>query len=121
MASKNEVRAISESFAFGDITAKKLGSLPANALILRAYAIVTTAFDSGTSNVIDIGISGTAANFVNDIDVKTAAGAIAGTLVTTTVGVTSATGSTEIYATHIPSGTAATAGACNVVVEFMQL
>lgn len=120
MASKNEIRAISESFAFGDITAKRLGSLPANATIVRIYAVVSEAFDSGTSNVIDVGTSAVAANFANDIDVKTAAGVIAGTVVTTTAGVQDADGSTEIYATHVPVGTAATAGACEVIVEYYQ-
>lgn len=120
MASKNEIRAISENFVFGDTAAKLIGSLPANAAIVRAYAVVSTAFDSGTSNVIDIGTSGDPDHFVNDIDVKTSAGVIAGTVIAGTAGVQDADGSTEIYATHVPVGTAATAGACEVVVEFYQ-
>jgi len=120
MASKNEIRAISVPFVFGDTAQKLVGSLPANAFMLRAYAVVSTIFNSGTSNNIIIGNAVDADEFVDTLDVDAALGVIGATLITTAVGVQDADGSTNIYATHVPVGTAATTGACEVIVEYYQ-
>jgi len=119
MGQLNQVYAIQTTFVFGDTAAKLVGSLPANATIISARPLVTTAFNSGTTNLLDIGTSADPDHYVDGTDLSST-GAIACTLVVGNVGIQSTSASTPIYATHIPAGTAATTGACEVIIEFYQ-
>ena len=119
MAQLNQVYAMQTTFVYGDTAAKLVGSLPANATIISAKALVTTAFNSGTSNLLDIGTSADPDHYVDGTDLSST-GAIACTLVVGNVGIQDTNASTPIYATHIPAGTAATTGACEVIIEFYQ-
>ena len=104
---------------YTDTTETLVGSLPPNALITEIVAIVSTAFSAGGADVIDVGISGTAAYFANDIDVSSVARASV-TLATTGLGVISEANTTDVYATYIPAGSAPTAGVCEIVVKYIQ-
>lgn len=97
-------------------TAKTIGVLPAGAVIIKAVSgiTVTTAFDAGTTNTINIGTSaddnlyGTllaagATNFV-PLDEAVSYKVAAETTMTVTV---------------VLTGTAATAGAADVVIGFI--
>jgi hypothetical protein len=57
---------------FADTTAKNLFKLPKGAVIVAWIVNVVTAFNSSGTDLLDIGVSGTAARFANDIDVSSA-------------------------------------------------
>lgn len=112
----NEVKYISKAIAYTNTTAFEVGQLPAGASIVRISVAVDTAFDAGTTNVVDVGISSDTDKFANDIDVSSA-GIVAGTVAATAV--QSTNDPTIITAIYVPSGTAATAGAGQVIVEYV--
>jgi len=102
----------------------KVGILPAGALPLFTMVVVTTAFNAGTTNPIDVGVSGNEDAFVDggttgdatdaDADATTAGGYIvwraAGQIISS---------DTTIYVTYTESGTAASAGAAEIVVAYV--
>lgn len=101
----------------------KVGTLPAGALVLFTLVKVTTAFNAATTNIIDVGTSGNDDALVDggatgngDADVNaTAAGA---TFVWRGADETF-TADTPIYVTYTQSGTAASAGAAQIIVAFV--
>lgn len=102
--------------AFTDTAAKDLFTLPAGAQILDVLVDVTTAFDAGDDNDLDIGKDGAAAHFVNDADVS-AAGRVTGTRAFANwadIGSADVT----VTATYVPDGAAATAGAARITVVY---
>lgn len=52
-----------------DTAAKILGVLPANAHITRVNVFVLTAFNSSGTDLLDLGIPGTANKYINDLDI----------------------------------------------------
>ena len=102
-----------------------IGYLPPNAVMTNMHVDVQTAFDSGTSDTLTIGhgaFGSTSADvdeFEAAVDVKTAAGRIALTALQGGA-VISASDSVPITVTYTPVGTAATAGTCTVVFEYLQ-
>lgn len=98
-------------------TAVTIGTIPAGAIIKDAYAVVTTAFDSGTSDLLDMGTSGDPNGFMTAVSVAAAGKKAADELATSDDLVTSA--ETTVSATWTGAGTAATAGAMELVVEFI--
>lgn len=94
-----------------------LGTLPAGAFIARVYVRVNTAFNAGTTNVLTVGTSsGSNADIVAAGDVDESAAGV--TEVTRGVGL-AVTADTPIYVKYTQSGTAASAGAADVIVEFV--
>jgi len=99
-------------------TGVPIGCVPKGATILRAACAVTEVFDAGTTNVLVLGTSADDDGFV------TSTNAAAGT-----TGLKSGTGAlltgapltadTVIYAKFTQTGTAATAGAAQFIVEFV--
>lgn len=94
-----------------------IGTLEAGAIPLRAYAIIETVFNAGTTNVL---VLGTAAD---DDGLVTSANAAAGVL-----GIKAGTGAlmgvplavdTTYKAKFTETGTAATTGKATLVVEFV--
>jgi hypothetical protein len=111
--------AISKNLTYASTTATLVGSLPPNAVPIQVIVTVGTAFNAGTTNVIDVGTSGTANAFANDVDVSSTGSATV--TLASTGAVQSTTQSTDIYATFIPSGTAASAGSGYVTMVYDQL
>lgn len=111
------VHYLRKSVTFNDTTAVTVGKIPAGSLILKAASgiHVTTAFNAGTNNNLDIGTSVTGDLFATDMSVATATfvpcdEAIGGFLVAA---------DTTITAVYQPSGTAASAGAGVVVICYV--
>lgn len=115
---ENVTQVLHESFVFGDDgTLKSLGYIPEGSRILRIYAVVGTAFDSGTSDVIDVGFrnhtskSDDPDGLGTDIDVSSA-GTVSETPVAANVSWDS---QVEVTAQYDSTGTAPTAGAATLV------
>ena len=103
---------------FADNTVvKTVGVLPAGALVLKALSgvQVTTAFNAGTANVIDIGTSADDDLFGTDL----ALGALAYVPLDEAIGGFLVTADTTVTATLGLTGTAASAGAAIVFVCYI--
>jgi hypothetical protein len=107
------------TFAMGNTGIVQLGTLPAGSVVLRAYVVVTTAFNAGTNNFLKVGIVGSDASILSTVTL-TAVGVITATsvLVTATATTTAPTVDTPVIVTSLMTGTVATAGAAHVIVEY---
>ena len=110
--------AVTATIAYTDSSAVTVGTIPANAQIIDINIDVTTAFDAGTTNTIEVGNSGNADAYVT----ATAVGS-AGRASVATTGVYADwadVGSAEVAvtATYAQTGTAAAAGAARVTVVY---
>ena len=120
MANKNEIRALENDLVFGDdATPVSIGSLPANSIITDIKVLVSTAFDSSGTDLVIVGNSTDDNRYADAIDVSSTGAATVTQL--NTGAVESATASTEIFIEYNQSVADATAGACKVIVEYMQL
>jgi hypothetical protein len=104
-----------------DGTETVVATLPANSQIYQIAVDVTTAFDAGTTNTLDIGDGTTADKYADAL----AAGAQARVLATSDVSqignlIDIGTSDVDITVTYNQSGTAATAGAATVTVLYLQ-
>ena len=114
-----------KTVVFGDNGAGvSLGWVPPGAAVIRGGAVVTTAFNAGTSNVLDIGFrnagDGTAADtdeFATNLALGTEGVIVADEMAT--AGDAYFPAGAEIVATPALAGTAATAGAAVVWVEYL--
>ena len=119
-AGRQEVIAAKISVSYSDITddagaSEAVVQVPPNAIVVGGYVNVTTAFDSTTSDVVDLGDGGDADRYsATPIDLQTAG--------VTALDITGYTYTTEdtidIQWTAGATGTA-TAGAFDVVVEYI--
>ena len=91
----------------------KVGTIPAGSLITAVNLVVTTAFNYGTTNTVDLGTTVGGAELGNDLSLA-ATGVVAGT------GSIYIEEATDIYFTPTLDGTAGTAGDAKVVVEFVE-
>lgn len=94
-----------------------VGKLPEGAVVINAGVVVTTAFNAGTGNILDIGTSADDDGFATDLALGTI-GRIAADELATSNDLYS-TSEVTITATVALSGTAATAGAGIVYVEYL--
>lgn len=104
-----------------DGTETVVATLPANSQIYQIAVDVTTAFDAGTTNTLDIGDGTTADKYADAL----AAGAQARVLATSDVSqignlIDIGTSDVDVTVTYNQSGTAATAGAATVTVLYLQ-
>lgn len=113
--SATKLGVLQASVTYANSSAVFVGNLPANAYITSIKCIVTTAFSAG--DVIDIGVSGTANKFSDNIDVD-AVGAATVTLATAGLGVQSTTAATAVYATYVATATGSDVGAAEISVEY---
>lgn len=114
-----QVSYIYKDFTFADIgETLDVGVLPIGASIDNAYVIVSTAFDSGSTDILDIGTSGDTDGFATDLTLQTAGRIVADELATSN-DLGPYTAATTIQAVVAATGTAATAGAARVVVKFI--
>jgi len=121
----NQVHFLRTTVSYTDDGATlSLGWVPANASIVRGGVVVLTAFDSGTSDVLDIGFrnagDGTtldADEYATDLDLTTA-GVIAADEMATAADAHHPEGA-EITCAYTSAGTAPTAGTGYVWVEYI--
>lgn len=121
----NQVHYLRASVVFGDDdTAVSLGWLPAGAVVIDGGVVVTTAFNAGTGNVLDLGFrnagDGTADDadeFATDLALGTAGRIVADAMAT--AGDLEFPEGAEIIATPALTGTAATAGAGVAYVTYL--
>ena len=104
-----------------DGTETVVATLPANSQIYQIAVDVTTAFDAGTTNTLDLGDGTTADKYADAL----ALGSQARVLATSDVSqignlIDIGTSDVDITATYNQSGTAATAGAATVTVLYLQ-
>jgi len=104
------------TFAMGYTGVTQVGTLPAGCAVLRAYAVIGTVFNNGSTNSLKIGSVASDASITAAVALGTlgvASGTIAaGAAVLPTV-------DTPIIATGVSTGTAATTGSGVVVVEYL--
>jgi len=120
----NQVHYLRANVTFADDGATvSLGWVPEGALVVGGGVVVATAFDSGTSDVLDIGFrnagDGTTADpddYATDLDLTTV-GVIVADAIATATGY-HAEGA-EITAAYVSAGTAPTAGSAYVWVEYL--
>lgn len=105
-------------FSLGYTGVKTVGVLPAGSIVLRTYVVVTTAFNAGSTNTMKIGTSASDASYGTGIALGTAGVITGGTALATATTATPAA-DTTIIATSVSTGTAMTAGAGYVVVEYL--
>ena len=107
---------------FGDDgTTTTIATLPANSQIIEIYVDVTTAFDAGTTNTLDLGDGSTADQFADALDVSSAARLLATSDVSQIPNLIDIGASdVQVVATYNQTGTAATAGAATVTVVYEQ-
>lgn len=110
----------SNTLAYTDTAAKNICILPAGAQIISIILDVTTVFNAGDTNVIDIGTTADGALYVNDAAAGTAVHAVC-TLVAANLASVINVGSSDVQitATYVPGGTAAGTGAATVTVNYV--
>lgn len=86
--------------------------LPYGAQVVGGAVVIDTAFDTGTSAVLDVGDSTTANRYKNDVNLKTAA-------LTELVPTGYVSDGADIQITPVLVGTAATAGAGRLRVDYV--
>ena len=102
---------------FSETGTLTIGVIPAGAVVLEAGVVVTTAFNAGTTNTLDIGTSADTDGFASAIALGTIGRIVADDMAT----------SNDLYSTSevtlqcvvTLSGTAATAGEGFVYVRYM--
>lgn len=102
---------------FSETGTLTIGTIPAGAVIINAGVVVTTAFNAGTTNTLDIGTSADTDGFASAIALGTIGRIVADDMAT----------SNDLYSTSevtlqcvvTLSGTAATAGEGFVYVEYI--
>ena len=115
----NAVHFLSKDITFADDgETLSLGYLPAGAAVIDAFVIVSTAFNSGTSDVLDIGYADDGDEYATDLDLTTA-GKIAADELATAGNLLYTADETQITAAYTSAGTAPTAGAGTVVVLYV--
>lgn len=114
-----QIHYLAADVAFGDGNGATitLGNVPAGSYILRGGVVVSEAFNAGTTNTIDVGVTGTATAFASAIALGTVGVIAADDMATTTKSLSAA--DIAVIATLHMTGTAATTGAGRVWVEYL--
>lgn len=100
-------------------TQYKIGNVPKGAVVIGTTVGITTAFNAGTTNVLIVGTSGDDDALVAAAGVDETAVAVTRVAPATLAGAVAASADTDIYVKFTQSGTAASAGAAWVVVEYV--
>lgn len=106
------------TLAYTDTTAKDLFTLPSGSQIVDIDIDVTTAFNGSTTDVVDVGKSGAANQFVNDADVSST-GRKGGTQQLANwadIGTSDVT----VQGIYVDASGDATAGAAQITVRYVQ-
>jgi len=115
----NQIMYLAKSISYADGATKvyTLGVIPPRAVVIRGGVVVTTAFNAGSGNVIDIGTSSDDDGFATDLALGTIGVITADEMATTNDAYS--TSAVTITATLALTGTAATAGAGVAWVEYL--
>lgn len=105
------------SYADGATAVITVGIIPAGAVVLRGGVVVTTAFNAASGNVLDIGTVADDDGFATDLALGTIGVINADEMATSNDAYV--TTDTTIIATLALTGTAATAGAGFVWIEYI--
>jgi hypothetical protein len=98
-----------------DAATRFLGTIPAGSNILRINTVISTAQNAATTNTLSVGTTSGGTDLVN----ATAAGAATANVVAqATSGKAYVAADTPIYAALAQTGTAASAGVVQVIVEY---
>ena len=112
----------SANIVFGaDGTTTTVATVPANSQIFQISVDVTTPFDAGTTNTVDLGDGTTANKYADALDVSSAARVLATSDVSQIPNLIDiGTSDVTVVATYNQTGTAASAGAATVTVLYLQ-
>jgi len=112
----------SANIVFGaDGTTTTVATVPANSQIFQISVDVTTPFDAGTTNTVDLGDGTTANKYADALNVSSAARVLATSDVSQIPNLIDiGTSDVTVVATYNQTGTAATAGAATVTVLYLQ-
>lgn len=113
----NKIGAMRVAFDYTDTSSFAIGQLPANAIVNDIKVHVSTPFNAGTNDYLDIGTADTAAKYANDVDLA-GTGSRSVTLIGTG-SVESATAPTTLYGIYVPSGSTPTEGAGEIVITYV--
>lgn len=121
---RQNVSAAIEDISLADITSgvafNLFSELPNGVIPMSITVVNVTPFDSGTSDVLDIGKTGSANAYINDADVSAAAGTrTAHTALPSLIDETA--GGLQIIGTWTADGTAATEGRFLVILLYVEL
>ena len=119
-----QVHYLKKTLAFNTASngaAVTLGIVPANAALLRTYAVVSTAFNAGTTNRIDVGTASSGAAIGTFAVTAGGVKSDTGTLATAATPVIKPTADLTVVMAYTQSATAASAGSADVVVEYVNL
>lgn len=117
----SQVHYLRKTVALADLTsatAVVIGTVPEGAIVADAYAVVTTAFDSGTSDLLDMGNPDDPNGFMTAVSIASVGKKSADELATSN-DIGPYTAATDISATWTADGTAASAGEMTLVVEYL--
>ncbi len=106
------------SFADGATKNYVIGTIPAGAVVLRGNVVVTTVFNWGTNNLIDIGTANDPDGFATIMLLTTKGNIVFDEMATTDDQYV--TTDTILYGQMQCTGTAATTGAGYIVVEYVE-
>jgi len=95
----------------------QVGTLPAGAVVLRAYVVVNQVFNWGTTNTLKVGIVGSDASIISSASLL-ALGIISATAVLTAAATITPTVDTQVIATSLAAGTQATTGSGFIIIEY---
>jgi N-acetylneuraminic acid mutarotase len=103
-----DLNCINKKIKYTDTTAINVGYLPPNSYVVDIKVGVKTAFNAGGNDYIDLGITGTAAYYADDVNVASTGAA---TVTALKLGeVFSATNPTLVKAVYVPAGSTPSAG-----------
>jgi len=94
-----------------------IGTLPKGAMLVRISVLVKTAFNAATTNNLLLGTTAAGNDIATTSD--SGAGSTGFKAVTTGLALSLPTGDRLVYATYTQTGTAATAGAAEIVLEYI--
>jgi len=103
-------------FSLGYTGVRQVGTLPAGAAVLRAYTVVSTAFNAGSTNTLKVGTVASDAALASSVSTS-ALGVNIGTMAAASASLLP-TVDTPIIATMTSTGTALSAGVGVIVVEY---
>ena len=113
----NYLRAPINVTNLGTVSIVQVGTLPAGAVVLRAYVVINQVFNWGTNNLLKVGIVGSDASIISSASLL-ALGIISATAVLTAAATVTPTADTQIIATSLATGTQATTGSGFIIIEY---
>ncbi len=107
-------------FSDGATKLYTIGTIPAGAVVVRGEVVVTTVFNWGTNNLIDVGVAGTTNAYATIMSLTTNGVIVFDEMAAQSKSYPSATVDTVIQAQMQCTGTAATTGHGFIIVEYVE-